>query len=347
MPGIFSPIGLPGPGTVVAAAHKHIFKGLWSQDLPGGKLIDGTVARDSTNTGYQNTLQPGLVMGKITTVVNSLGTVGYYANSIYGLTGGALTSAGTSLTLPSAAVGTEIVRRRGTTGTFKLTGPPTAAGTVRTLTATYSAISGTTATITALGVNEVQTFNFTNSPSGTFRLGIVDSSGVVQYTQRITYSATIGTLTSNLQTATDAVLATNAIVWSGTLVTAVAATFSGTGYTALPQTLIVVDTDALTAGDVDVTRTTTGVDGRFVTSSFIQPTDGTETPLTFIPDGYGIRIADDAANYAVVPFAEMPIAGFVETAQLINYPSDTSLKTWLKQQFYTNAYARFTFDDAF
>jgi len=113
-------------------------------------------------------------------------------------------------------------------------------------------------TTLSTGVNEVQTLNFTNTPAGTFRLRIKDSNGVYQYTQRITYSATIATLLANLQTATDAVLAANAIVWSGSLVTAVAGTFSGAGYTGKAQEVIVVDTDALTAGDVDVTRTTAG-----------------------------------------------------------------------------------------
>lgn len=333
--------GMPGVSSERLASFKRVFRGYAEEWLAGGKQIDGTYSRDPSNTGNVNVLLPGLVMGKRT-------SGGAYAPSIYGLTNGALTSAGTSLTLASAAISTEIIRRVGSTGTFKLTGPPTASGTVRTLTATYSLISGTTATITALGVNEVQTFNFTNSPSGTFRLGIVDSSGVMQYTQRITYSGTIGTLLSNLQAATDAVLATNAIVWSGSVVTAVAATFSGTGYAALPQTLITFDGDALSAGDVDITRTTAGVDGRFVSGSFIQPVDGSETPLTFIGEtNGGIPVTDSQGNNLVVPFHRLPISGTVDSAQLVNWPSDSSLKAWLRNALSTASGGKFVFGDIF
>lgn len=113
------------------------------------------------------------------------------------------------------------------------------------------------------GTNEVQTLNFTNAPAGTFRLAVRDASGVWQYTQRITYSATIATLLANIQAALDAVLAANAIVASGTVVTAVALTFSGTNYAATSQELVRVDADALTAGDVDVTRTTAGFNAAF------------------------------------------------------------------------------------
>jgi hypothetical protein len=341
MPGIFAPIGLPGPGTVVAAAHKHVFKGLWDQMLPGGKVIDGTVARDATNVGYPSTLQPGLLMGKVS-------ATGWYANSVIGLSTLALTSTGTTLTV-GAATATEISRRIGASGTISLVGPAAASGVVRSIAVPYTSVNttaGTVAMTAAAGVNEVQTLDFANSPSGTFELNIVDSNGVLQKTARITYSGTIATLLANLQTATDLVLATNAIVWTGTVVTAVAGTFSGTGYAGLPQALIVADDDAFTAGSISVARTTAGVGGAFVTGSFIMPADGSQTILTFIPDGYGIRIADDAGTYYQVPFPEIPIAGMIEHGQIINYPTDPSLQAWLKAQLLL-AGGRFTWDDNF
>jgi hypothetical protein len=80
---------------------------------------------------------------------------GKYANSILGVTTGAFTSGGTSITV-SAAQAAEIVRRVGLTGNLQYVGPPAAAGTVATTAAkAYSAINTTTGVITTadLGVN--------------------------------------------------------------------------------------------------------------------------------------------------------------------------------------------------
>ena len=341
MPTGIQPIfGRPGIGTAQVAQRRNVSRNGALDFYPSGGVIKGTKARDVGNSSYSTrALRAGLLMGKIT-------SGGYWANSIFGLTNGALASNGTTVTFANAAIAVELARRVGTTGTFKLTGPPTAAGVVRTLTATYSALdtSGGTATITALGVNEVQTFNFANTPAGTFRLAIVDYNGVVQYTQRITYSATIATLLANLQAATDAVLAANAIVWSGTLVTAVAATFSGANYTALPQSLIVVDSDAETAGSVGITRTTAGVDGRFVTASLVQPTDGSETIRSIIPDGYGNVIPDDDSD---VNFSLIPVAGTLDTTQILDYPADASLQAYVRSQLSTTSGGKWIFSDQF
>lgn len=337
MPGIFAPIGLPGPGTVVAAAHKHVFKGLWDQMLPGGKLIDGAVARDPTNTGYLTVLQPGVIMGKIT-------SGGKYANSILGLSTGALTSTGTTLSAGAATV-TELVRRVGATGTFKLTGPPTAAGTVRTITVTYSAASGTSITITAIGATSTYTLTLQpGTDGGTFAVKVTNPAGVSQTTAGQAWNVTA----ANLDTALEGL----SIVGTG----GVATTLVGEAYTLVfASTLgdmkveIVQDTTndgGVFEGGITAAQTVSGVDGRFVTASFIQPTDGSEAPLTFVPDGYGIRLADDTGTTYTVPFPEMPIAGMVEAAQIINYPADASLKEWLKLQF-RNAGLRLTWDDNF
>jgi hypothetical protein len=108
------------------------------------KAVDGSKSRDTTNSDSVSLLRAGLVLGKIT-------SGGKYAPSILGVTGVLHdTSAVTTvLTLPATTV-TEISRRLGASGTLKLIGPPTAAGTVATETVTYSAIAtSTTLTITA------------------------------------------------------------------------------------------------------------------------------------------------------------------------------------------------------
>ncbi|MBA4192223.1 MAG: hypothetical protein C0467_30000 [Planctomycetaceae bacterium] len=333
--GITPIIGQPGIQSGNTVTYRQVFRQPESVlYFPGG----GTIDKASQDYGNDDplTLRGGLLMGRVTSGKK-------WRPSLMGkMITAALTSVGTSITV-SVATAKELVRRVGTSGTFKLTGPTAANGTARTVTITYSAVDTTTGviTITAAGVNEVQTLNWTNAPAGTFRLRIKDSSGVLQSTQRITYSATIGTLLANLQAATDAVLATNAIVWSGSVVTAVAATFSGTGYAALPQEFIIVDTDGLTAGDVDVTRTTTGVDGRFVVGSFLQPTDGSEAPVSVIPSGSGIQMV--TANAADVDFPQIPYSGIFDSAQIVDWPSDTGLQAWIVSQLTAAGQGRFSF----
>ena len=117
--------------------------------LAQGKVIAGSISRDPTNTAYVDTLQPGLVMGRVT-------ATNKYAPSIIGLVTAAYTSGDTSITV-AAATAVEIVRRIGTSGTFTIVGAPTTAGTVATATVTFSAVNTTTGvlTITNIGANYV------------------------------------------------------------------------------------------------------------------------------------------------------------------------------------------------
>lgn len=130
---------------------RNIFKSGTPQYLPSLKTIDGTKSRD-TGSDPVSLLRAGLLMGKVT-------SGGKYATSVIGLMGVALhdTSVVTTvMTLPAAVV-TEITRRIGSSGTFNVVGPPTAAGTVAVETVTYSAIaSATTLTITATAADFVQ-----------------------------------------------------------------------------------------------------------------------------------------------------------------------------------------------
>lgn len=338
--GINSIFGRPGIGSTQTAQRRNVFVSTADAYLPGGKTIKGDKARDPGNSAYSTrALRPGLVLGKIT-------SGGYYANSIFGLSNGALTSTGTTLTV-SAAAAAEIVRRIGATGTFKLTGPPTAAGVVRTVTVTYSAVDTTTGaiTITALGVDEVQTLAVdTILSGGSIAFEVVDSSGL-QHEIKVAYNTSWTQTVADIQTALIAKLGTAAVACAVTNTHDMTVTFSGTGYTGLPQTLLKVDISASTGPTkADVTRTTAGVDGRFVTASLVQPTDGSETPLAFIDDGYGVVIPDDDSD-AELP--RLPISGVVDASQLIDYPADASLKTWLKTYLSTAMGGKFVFDDSY
>jgi hypothetical protein len=345
--------GLPGIASVGAANFKALFMKKSEQFLAGGKYLSPAVCRDPSNTTDIGTLQPGLVLGKLTSVVNSLGTIGNYGPSIYGLTGAAIANGATSVTLPSAAVGTEILRRRGATGTVKIIGPPTAGGVVRTGTITYSAIVGTTMTVTATGTNEVQQVNFNiASTGGSVVLKIPKADGSFVLTTPASWNATDATYLAAIQ----AVLDVASGVANGIVVTAIPAvdtdlgfilTFSGTGYAGLPANgLVTVETLPTSSTAATVVRNTTGASGAFVTKSIIAPTDGSENPLTFVSDwSPGIKVTDDtgASISSDVELSLLPIAGEVDVAQMINFPLDASLITWLEQQLSTAQGGKFTF----
>lgn len=132
----------PGMGPTQEVSHRQVLLGN-EQYLPCNHVIAGAKARDIGNSPITE-LRPGLLLGEVT-ASNKLGA------SIIGATGVLHDTSvvTTTMTLPAAVV-TEITRRIGTSGTFKITGPPTAAGTVATEVVTFSAIaSATTITITA------------------------------------------------------------------------------------------------------------------------------------------------------------------------------------------------------
>ena len=337
--GVFQPsTGMPGIGTEKLAKHRVTSADGWLTMLPGGGVADGTKMRDPDNPDYtadgaaaQRRLRGGLLIGQAS---------GLWANSVIGVTNGALTSAGTTLTLASAQQGAELLRRVGATGTCKVTGPPTAAGTVRTLTATYSAIASTSVTITALGVNEVQTVSVDTIVSGGSVNLLATHSDGSQSNIEVAYNTSWTQTVADIQTALNAFLGASAVACAVTATKNMTVTFSGTGYAALPQTLLAADFSAATGPTtVRVTRTTAGVDGRFVTGSLVQPTDGSETPMSFLPGGWEMIVPEDSGN---LPLDRIPIEGSVDFSQvLLPWPADASLKQWVRDSLRT-AGGRFT-----
>jgi hypothetical protein len=142
MSDLFIP-GEPGIRTAKTSTPRHVFRQAQGALFRGGfHRIDGTLSRDPGNTGDIGILRPGLLMGKVT-------SGGLYAPSAYGVTTNA-EAAGSTAIEAAAAVVTELVRRKGASGTFKLIGPPSAGGTPAIETVTYSAASGTSITVTAI-----------------------------------------------------------------------------------------------------------------------------------------------------------------------------------------------------
>ena len=251
-----NPAALPGVGTELDAAVRQL---LWQAVKDGDLLpfpatIDGTATRDCDNptSTRQDVIRDGMPMGKIT-------ASNKYANAVIGQLGAALTTTGTTAKFLTAAEVTELVRRVGATGTFKITGPASAAGTVRTLTATYSA------TGSGGGVNAVQKVAWNSAPtSGTFTLSFVHPvTGAWVTTAALAFGATCSTTVAN---AINAVLGTSEVSVAATASTTAdngfSITFSGT-YSASKATPALLVGDTLlgytsTTGYV-VSTTTTGL----------------------------------------------------------------------------------------
>lgn len=334
--------GRPGIGPTRTAQRKFVSRDGVLMFFAGGKIIDGTKSRDSSNTDDTKHLQPGLLLGKVS-------ASGKYAPSIMGVLDEAYAS-GTTLVMTVAGA-TELARRVGSTGTFKLTGPPVASGTVRTQTVTFSAVDTATGdvTITALPVAAVWTLTpISGTDGGTFKLKVTLPDGTSATTAAITFSATGATFQASIDAAIEALsnLPDNAATVASTDTTGVSVM---TFIASLGAVQVEVVEDRLTDGSVflgeaQLVNTTAGVDGRFVAGSFVGPTDGSETPLTFIGDGYGLVIPEVAAD---IEFPMVPIGGVIDVDQLINWPSDSSLKTWVRDSLSTLPGGKWTFSDKF
>jgi hypothetical protein len=136
------PQGKPGVvGNFVSQPREVFYSGRqFAQFWAPPVTIDGTNSGNALNAPYTWLLWAGMPMGRIT-------ASGKYANSILGLTSSATASGATSIAT-DVNTAAEIVRRIGASGTFKLTGPPAASGTVATQVVTYSAVNTTTGVIT-------------------------------------------------------------------------------------------------------------------------------------------------------------------------------------------------------
>ncbi len=234
-----NPFALPGVSTELVSAVRELLcmEAQAGDFLPFAATIDGTLTRDPDNptTTRTDVLRDGLPMGQVTSTLK-------YANSIIGQLAAAITGSSTNVLCLTSQEAAEVSRRIGATGTFNITGPATAGGAVRTLTATYSAVGSGT------GANCVQTYAWNSVPTaGTFTLTFIDKNGNYQTTAAIAYNATCSTTVAN---AINAVLGTSAVSVAATASTTAdngfAVTFSGTGYAALPQTLGSIDDSLIT-----------------------------------------------------------------------------------------------------
>lgn len=92
-----------------------------------------------------------------------------------------------------------------------------------------------------------------------------------------------------------------------------------------------------------ITVSSLGVDK--IAGTFVTATDGSGIPITLIPDGFPITVVDGNGTRLNVQYPDVPVAGIIHSANIINWPSDTSLRQWIKDKL--NANGKFVFDDAF
>jgi hypothetical protein len=148
------PTGKPGVLTSYTATPREVFfaNRQFAQFVAAPVTIDGTLSGNPLNAPYDWLIFAGTALGRVT-------SSGKYAPSMIGATTVAYNHSGGGNTTITTDVNTakEIVRRIGASGTFKLTGPPTAAGTVATQSVTFSAVntSNGNITITAIGADAV------------------------------------------------------------------------------------------------------------------------------------------------------------------------------------------------
>ena len=246
---------LPGVGAELVAAQRQLLleeRGDENMAFPIGGAISGTYSADPDNpTGRTDIIRDGMPMGRIT-------ATNKWAPSMIGQLAAALSASATNLVTMSAAQAAEITRRIGATGTFKLTGPSSAAGTVRTLTVTFSSVGA------GSGQNAVNTLAWSSAPTaGTFTLTFLKSDGTYVTTAALAYGATVSTTVAN---AIIAVLGTAAVSATASASTTADngfyVTYSGTGYTLLAQPAFTCDFSGLTfttTSGYTVTQTTIGV----------------------------------------------------------------------------------------
>jgi hypothetical protein len=109
-------------------------------------------------------------------------------------------------------------------------------------------------------------------------------------------------------------------------------------------------TVATTTVTYSAVNTTTGVltvtDANVdaIAGSFIGPVDGSRTILYIQGKADGLKVTDEDGTSIDVQAAEMVIGGQIDSSQLVNWPTDTSLIAYVKAALRAAGYA-YAFDD--
>ncbi len=98
-----------------------------------------------------------------------------------------------------------------------------------------------------------------------------------------------------------------------------------------------------------MTRTTAGVNGAFTAGSWIQPTDGSQNIKTLLrsPTKTGYWDLNALLQSIDIEYPEVLLRGFIRTAYIINYPTDSVFEAYMKAQIRANSGGYWQFDDDF
>lgn len=104
-------------------------------------------------------------------------------------------------------------------------------------------------------------------------------------------------------------------------------------YTAVDTSTGIITVDATTAA--------------FIAGSFIQPEDGSEDFSTLIDDNHHTKVTDRDRSDIDVEYPIPLIGGQIDSSQIIFWPSDTSLRTFIVAGLNTAGRGNFLFDHFF
>jgi hypothetical protein len=245
-----------------------------SQTLVTGQICEGPATAITALTPHANAVNEvqAVAIGMLTPVeaVNAVQTLdlvdagagsGSFTLSVEGYTTAAITYSATPATLVSriqaafdAVLGSNKVVVAGTAIsaiTVTFSGTEWSARPVGGITAGTTLLADVTLTI-----NPISTCGVTAvTNSGTFVLYITMPGGAVAATTPLAYNASL----SDINTAIATALGVAGVIVTGTAISAMVFTFSGTGYAGLPQPLVEVDVSSLVGYDSStISRTTAG-----------------------------------------------------------------------------------------
>lgn len=111
-------------------------------------------------------------------------------------------------------------------------------------------------------------------------------------------------------------------------------------------TLAITDITHSAIGATTLTVSSLGVDK--VAGTLIAVKDGRQLPRTLIGDDFPVAVTDGDGASIDVPFARFPIAGVIMSENLLPvWPSDTSIRTWIRESLSTLSQGKFIFDDLY
>lgn len=324
----------------------------------GVNQIDALVVVDNTGVGGFTLTVEGVTTGTITysaTAATLVANINTALNTAFGT--GEIVASGASLaaiilTFSGPAYTNRLV------GAVESTVVTNAGGTTYTINGLGTVGLPVLAPITTPGsvpyqlapVNAIYPFIFVdNTGVGTFTITV---EGVT--TAAITYSATVGTLKTNIQNALNTTFGTDAFAVTGAALASVVITaqtgsaFGGRPIASVASTVVVnaggttytingIGTVGAVTPSIATTAGVAGIpfvggSGDYIAGSLIQPTDGSQVVKTVITDIYGVKIID-ALNTTRVDVFDPALWGggsVINSDYLVSYPTDPALQQYVK-----------------